>query len=295
MAKSRTKAGGGTASSIVTTAIGLYLGNSDHPHLAEAFYCIAILAGMYALIQWSVVQKILGLQPIPLPLNVDDKPELADNSGNQAGRDNNGIQLNATQSANIFGDDAVKRLFPSPPVTEPSWPTLKCDQVILLNVRYDDEEGIWVEDDKSQFQIMAVKVWFPSQKVESNRTSMNVYATLRFHGIEGTSEHINRAFWINYAANVAHMKMGDQRLLLLGYVKSRRWISFENIYERPRSDDFYAYDPERPHPQGKTLKEDCDGALIELSLFNSRAGLVGSSNYTVRRQPNDVYDVAGTG
>lgn len=83
MFSSGRKASGGGASAILTTAIGVYLGGSQHPHWSMALYVCAVIAALYALLQWRLMRRFVGIDTSSLDDDASDKNSSvhANNSG----------------------------------------------------------------------------------------------------------------------------------------------------------------------------------------------------------------------
>jgi len=57
---------GGTAGTILATAVGVYLQGTIHPRFALCLYAIALISCLFAAVQWPWVQRFLGIHHEPL-------------------------------------------------------------------------------------------------------------------------------------------------------------------------------------------------------------------------------------
>ncbi len=67
MVDSKGRKVGGTAGAVVTTAIGVYLQGTVHPRLAIGLYIVAGIVCLFTTVQWTWVQRLLGIYYEPTP------------------------------------------------------------------------------------------------------------------------------------------------------------------------------------------------------------------------------------
>lgn len=213
----------GIASSVIMTALGVFLNDSTHPHIKTALYVAAGIAALYAALQLSFVHRLLGLQPISTGLPT----EAPGASGhNEAGGDVSGLQLSGLANSPVFmGDSALKTLRPpqppqpSPPKPKPNLVGHKVKTVTPgQNLIYDTSHG----------EVLYV---FPIENRLPGAKAGAVVATLRFshlfneHDLIGKSD---RAYWYDKYEHEIDLERNETQQVVLGKYKSGRWYYFMN-------------------------------------------------------------------
>lgn len=232
MAEVHKQAIGGSAA-VVTTAIGVYLGGGDHPHIAVSLYIVAVLCAAYMLLQWPVVHKILGLQSIPEkhePSSLSDVKRSA-----HAGRDNTGAQFG---SGNIVGTDALRELArlskdqSSPPTVEQPTEEL----LHFGNLEYDLvrlSRGAILRS-KNGEEAVFLPVYNLTPKILPKGRSYDLAAHLVFYEEQTIIANVARAYWLENQYNDANLRIGDNASIVIGLRhKPGVWTALGNRFVRP--------------------------------------------------------------
>jgi hypothetical protein len=219
--EARKKAIGSGSGALVTTAIGVYLGRGDHPHIAMSLYVAAALCAVYVVLQWPLVHKILGLQAIP---EEHDPPQLEVKESAYAGRDNTGTQFGG---GNLIGDSAIEKFTrlaqqekqASLPLAPRPKPNLVCHKITNVepgrNYLFDTVQG-------DKLFLLPIENQIPAAKAGA------VVASLRFHQNSLLIGKADRIYWYDKSENEIGLERNETQNIVLGLFKQGQWHYFHN-------------------------------------------------------------------
>lgn len=246
MPSAKQKSGGGTAATVVSTAVGVYLGNNAHPHIAWVLYVAAALSLIYALLQWPTLLRLLDLQPIS-----DDsvasgisKHQVAATSSTL----NRGSQI-ANSGVAIFGDEAIARLVEAMQAEKPEPVGVAAPQPIYefkwkyTAERFTVSNGVWRRSSLGWQGISATITSLVPEKGQMGVVHTGLVACVKFWtASENEAGFIDRAYWIGKAENDIEIDSGESAslvLLCLEAVENKfEWVGYSNPYtsEQVQSD-----------------------------------------------------------
>ncbi|HEX3374248.1 MAG TPA: hypothetical protein VHS13_08565 [Edaphobacter sp.] len=219
MAEPKSKAFGGLGGGVVTTAIGVYLGNNAHPHLAQGLYISAGLCGVYAVMQWPVIHRMFGLQLI----SKEEPPQITSENKSTTGGDFNGLQLSGLTGSSIFmGDSALSKLRPPQPEKPP--PVRPKPNLVVHKVRVvrPGQNFVFFTSHREELFVLPIENCIPGSNAGG------IMASLRFHRGSDLIGKSDRAYWYEKSEHEISLERNETQEVVLGKYKDGRWHYFAN-------------------------------------------------------------------
>lgn len=214
---------GGSAGTIISIAIGLYLQTNPtwgnlHPHLASAFYALACLAFLFAAMQWPLVQRIFGVHHAP---SVAPPASSAAHVGAVTIAPVFNNQTNDTVTAPADTPDSLSGLICPRPL-------LQCSRVQRLKVSYDPF-GTWDIDSAGASGIVLYLKNHAADLGEKASIAESAYASVEFSNVRGEVEaHVSKAYWLKEKLCNVSIPIEAEKGILIATLNGLNWHLYDN-------------------------------------------------------------------
>ncbi len=229
MPSAQRKAGSSGAGALVTTAIGVYLGSTSHPHWAMVLYVSATLEAIYSALQWEWVQRFLGfpalsVMPSPSPSTVNTSAA----NGNTIEQYFYGVPPSTPQ---------VSALSATP---LPAYPTFhwrfRFARVAGLNNVFSETSS------RSGLQSLALELSAVPPEPGTTVRKCTLYGAITLLGDTPTeARFLNRLCWLGERGNEVDFEIGKTATLFVLCFQSNvdtghlpKWSTFQNPVARPQ-------------------------------------------------------------
>lgn len=269
----------GTASAVVLTAVGVYLQGTIHPRLALCLYAFAFISCFVVVVQWTWVQKLLGIYHEPLsslPPSLS-APTTATATGNSAVATGNTLNLHLGPNereldermkaiaiqhrggALVNGDEAI--LSAAKKVVERPKPNL-----VSHGIHKEVQAGHnFAFDTKIGDVIYTLRV----QNSVRGAIIQGAVASIRFDGKDGMLGMDESAFWYEEYPHEVEFQLNATRSIVLGKFANGRWYHFNNPMRHLPKFNRSSYTGEPDSPKSFALDGDCK-MIVE--VFNPYRG-----------------------
>lgn len=245
------KAIGGTGT-VLSLSAGVFLQQNptfahDHPHWVTALYVVTVAFLFFTLLQFKLIQRILGVQPIEKVVPLEKPTEVVAPNGIGVGGDVKGSTLG--RFGDIIGTEALKEVLAhqravaaktDPPVSSlPSpLPALKC-RARWIDAFYEVSPGCWTEvTERTPFTNILAVAMFQNPAAAKEKTGIplaQIEAQLVFHApLQDVS--VNTAYWLDSDHNRMDIPAGHERCVVLGHFEGEdreRFVSYRNPFASP--------------------------------------------------------------
>jgi hypothetical protein len=261
---------GGSASAVVLTAIGVYLQGTIHPRLALCLYVFALISCVFVVVQWTWVQKILGIYHEPL---ITDQPSSVISSSTVT------APATATATGNVQKIEQHFHAIPSPalPISSVQPDRLASDELNLeFTVKpqwvwlvYESVPGCWREstpsDNSPRRSLIVYFTRNAPAKGERTTTAISLVPILKFTHAAG-NEQIPRAYWLGRTNHEVAFDVGHHEAVVIGSREGPLFASYSNPHQFDGSNDFFAV-PVRPCGDRKAMPPVAP-ISVEISLYD---------------------------
>lgn len=253
---------GGTASTILATAVGVYLQGTIHPRLALCLYAIALISCLFAAVQWPWVQRFLGIHHEPL-LSPPLPPAASTATASMGAVTFAPVFNNQTGTKLAVNGDFLDgtKLVPSaaPPVERPK------PNLISHGIHKVVQAGHnFVFDTKDGDVIYTLRV----QNSVRGAIIQGAIASIRFNGKDGMLGMVERAYWYGERPHEVEFQLNATRSLVLGKCANGRWYHFNNSMRYlPHFSRTGDTEPDRP--ESFALDDNC---TMIVEVFNPYRG-----------------------
>jgi hypothetical protein len=253
---------GGTAGTILATAVGVYLQGTIHPRLALCLYAIALISCLFAAVQWPWVQRFLGIHHEPL-LSPPLPPAAPTATASMGAVTFSPVFNNQTGDRfAVNGEllDGTKLVPSAAPSVERPKPNLISHGIH----KAAQTEHNFVFDTKNGDVIYALRV----QNSVRGAIIQGAIASIRFNGKDGMLAMVDRAYWYGESPHEVEFQLNATRSIVLGRCANGRWYYFNNSMRHLPPfgrDHFTEPDP----PESFALDDSC---TMIVEVFNPYRG-----------------------